>query len=131
MLTMRPLLARKGARNACVTLKTPVRLTAMMSSQSLITASAAPSMPLRRTMPALLTEDRDLPDLVGDLFCHRDAVFAVRDVERVTFGTTAGVADLLRGLSRRLLVPVEQHDPRPPPVHSRSRWRARYRSRRR
>ena len=35
----------------------------MMSSQSLITASAAPSMPLRRAMPALLTRIETCPTL--------------------------------------------------------------------
>jgi hypothetical protein len=57
----------------------------------------------------IVDQDRDLPDLVGDLLCHRDAVFAVRDIEREAFGLGAGVANFLRGLSRRLLVPVEQH----------------------
>ncbi len=61
------------------------------------------------------SEDRDLSDLVGDLFCHRDAVLASGDIERKAFGFGAGVADLLRGFRRRLLVPVEQHDPRPLP----------------
>ena len=60
----------------------------------------------------IVDQDRDLPDLVGDLLCHRDAVFAVRDIEREAVGLAAGVADLLRGLSRRLLVPVEQNDAR-------------------
>ena len=60
----------------------------------------------------IVDQDRDLPDLVGDLFRHRDAVFAVRDIEREALGLGAGVANFLRGLSRRLLVPVEQHDPR-------------------
>ena len=60
----------------------------------------------------IVDEDRDLPDLVGDLLRHRDAVFAVRDVERKAFGLAAGVADFLRRFRRRLLVPVEQHDPR-------------------
>src|SRR4029453_11422148 len=63
ILTIRPLVARNGPRKACVTLNTPVRLVAMMSSQSLITASAAPSMPLRRAMPALLTRIDTCPTL--------------------------------------------------------------------
>jgi hypothetical protein len=57
----------------------------------------------------IVDEDRDLSDLVGDLFRHRDAIFAVRDVERKTFGLGAGVADFPRSLRRRLLIPVEQH----------------------
>ena len=60
----------------------------------------------------IVDEDRDLPDLVGDLSRHRDAVLAPGDVERKAFGTSAGVADFLRGFRRRLLVPVEQHDAR-------------------
>ena len=40
----------------------------MMSSQSLITASAAPSMPLRRTMPALLTRIETCPTLSAICF---------------------------------------------------------------
>ena len=58
----------------------------------------------------IVDEDRDLPDLVGDLLCHRDAVLASGDIERETFRAAAGVADFLRGFRRRLLVPVEQHD---------------------
>src|SRR6478672_8694792 len=74
MLTMRPLAARKGPRNAWVTLKTPVRLMAMMSSQSLITASVAPVMPLRRAMPALLTRIVTGPTLLATcLAAHRQA----------------------------------------------------------
>ena len=49
------------ARAALATRKVPVRLIAMMSSQSLITASAAPVMPLRRAMPALLTRIETCP----------------------------------------------------------------------
>ena len=60
----------------------------------------------------IVDEDRDLPDLVGDLLRHRDAVLAPGDVERKAFGLAAGIADFLRGLRRRLLVPVEQHDAR-------------------
>ena len=45
----------------------------------------------------IVDEDRDLPDLVGDLLGHRDAVVAFGDVERETLGLAAGVADLLRG----------------------------------
>ena len=60
----------------------------------------------------IVDEDRDLPDLVGDLLCHRDAIFALRDVERKALRLAAGVADFLRGFRRGLLVPVEQHDPR-------------------
>ena len=61
----------------------------------------------------IVDEDRDLPDLVGDLLRDRDAAFAVRNVERKAFGLAAGIADFLRGLGRRLLIPVEQHDARP------------------
>ena len=57
----------------------------------------------------IVDQDRDLPDLVGYLLCHRDAILAPGDVERKTFGLGAGIADFLRGLRRRLLVPVEQH----------------------
>src|ERR1700738_4491199 len=98
MLTMRPLAARRASRNACVTLKTPVRLIAMMSSQSPITASGAPVMPLRRGGRGVC--------------CHRDAVFAFGDVEYKTFRLAAGIANLLCRFGRRLLVDVEQHHPR-------------------
>ena len=60
----------------------------------------------------IVDEDRDLPDLVGDLFRHRDAVLASRDIERKALRLAAGVADFLRSFSRRLLVHVEQHDAR-------------------
>ena len=60
----------------------------------------------------IVDQDRDLPDLVGDLFCHRDAVVAPGDVEREAFGLAAGVADFLRRFGRRLLVHVEQHHAR-------------------
>ena len=54
------LAARYGSRKAYVTLKTPFKLIAMMSSASLITASLAPSMPLRRAL-ALLTRIETCP----------------------------------------------------------------------
>ena len=57
----RPLEARKGARNACVTLKGPSRLMPVMSCQSLATASGSPVKPLRRAMPALLTRMETRP----------------------------------------------------------------------
>ncbi len=60
----------------------------------------------------IVDQDRDLPDLVGDLPRHRDAVLASGDIEHKAVRTAAGVADLLRGLGCRLLVPVEQDDPR-------------------
>ena len=40
----------------------------MMSSQSLITASGAPSMPLRRAMPALLTRIETCPTVSAIFF---------------------------------------------------------------
>ena len=82
----------------------------MMSSQSLITASAAPSMPLRRAMPALLTRIETGPTCSAIAFGDRDAILALGDVERETLGLAAGIADFLRRLGRRLLVDVEQHD---------------------
>ena len=62
---MRPLAARSWARNACVTLNAPVRLTAMMSCQSLATASGSAMMALRRAMPALLTRIEIGPSLAA------------------------------------------------------------------
>jgi hypothetical protein len=61
MLTIRPLVARSCARKAWVTLNTPLRLTAMMSCQSLITASGSAVKALRRLMPALLTRIETWP----------------------------------------------------------------------
>ncbi len=84
----------------------------MMSSQSLITASAAPSMPLRRAMPALLTRIETCPTLSATCFAIATQSSRSGDVERKTLGLAAGVADLLRRLRRRLLVDVEQHHPR-------------------
>ena len=84
----------------------------MMSSQSLITASAAPSMPLRRAMPALLTRIETCPTLSAICFAIATQSSRLVDVERKALGLAAGVADFLRGFRRRLLVHVEQHDPR-------------------
>ena len=84
----------------------------MMSSQSLDHGLRRAEHAVAADDAGIVDEDRDLPDLVGDLLRHRDAVFAVGDVEREAFGLAAGVADFLRGLRRRLLVPVEQHDAR-------------------
>src|SRR5262249_26068745 len=109
---MRPLLARSGSRNACVTLKTPLRLIAMMSCQSFSTASASAVKTLRRVDPGVVDEDRDVADLLGDLLGDREAILAIRDVERKALRAAASVADLLRGLRRRRLVDVEQHDAR-------------------
>jgi hypothetical protein len=60
----------------------------------------------------IVDEDRDLPDLVGDLFGHRDTVVTFGDVERKAVGRAAGAADFLRRLGGRLLLAVEQHDAR-------------------
>ena len=60
----------------------------------------------------IVDQDRDLADFVGDLFRRRDAVVAPGDVEQQALGLAAGVADFLCHVGRRLLVDVEQHDPR-------------------
>ena len=60
----------------------------------------------------IVDQDRDLPDFFGNLLGHRDAVVALGDVEQKTLGLAAGVADFARHIGRRLLVHVEQHDPR-------------------
>src|SRR3954452_896075 len=111
MLTMRPLPARSGARNACVTLKTPVRLIAMMSSQSLITASLAPSMPLRRAMPALLTRIETSPTLSATCFAiamqssrlvtSSEKLSALPPASRISFAVSR----------RSLAVDIEHHQP--------------------
>ena len=41
----------------------------------------------------IVDQDRDLPDLFGDLLGHRDAVVALGDVEQKALGLAAGVAD--------------------------------------
>ena len=45
----------------CVTLNVPLRFTAMMSRQSLSTASASPAKALRRLKPASLTRTEIVP----------------------------------------------------------------------
>ena len=81
----------------------------MMSSQSLITASAAPSMPLRRAMPALLTRIETCPTLSAICLATATQSSRLVDVERETLRLAAGIADFLRRFGRRLLVDVEQH----------------------
>src|SRR5262245_59610099 len=63
MLMMRPRRCRRSSRKACVTLNIPLRLTAMMSCQSLTTAAGSPVKALRRLMPALLTRTQTRPTL--------------------------------------------------------------------
>src|SRR5262249_16704534 len=67
MLTIRPLVARSCDRKAWATLNMPLRLTAMMSCQSLITASGSAVKALRRLMPALLTRIETWP-IVAPIF---------------------------------------------------------------
>ena len=57
----------------------------------------------------IVDEDRDLPDLVGDLPGERKAVVTLGHIERKALGLAAGLADLLRGLRDRVGVDVEQH----------------------
>ena len=83
-----------------------------MSSQSLITASAAPSMPFAAGDAGVVDQDRDLPDLVGDSLRHREAVVALADVEHEALGLAAGIADFLGDVGRRLLVHVQNHHAR-------------------
>src|SRR5262249_14382863 len=60
----------------------------------------------------VVDEDRNRPDLLGDLLCDREAILALRDVERKALRAAARLADLLRGLRRRRRLDVEQHDAR-------------------
>src|SRR5215831_9997768 len=67
MLTTRPLVARSCARKAWVTLNTPLRLTAMMSCQSLITASgsAVKVASLRPTAASAISHELAYERMVG------------------------------------------------------------------
>jgi len=86
---MRPLVARSDPRNAWVTLKVPLRLTAMMSCQSLMTASASPVNALRRLMPALLTRIETGPICSSIVPGDCDAVLAPGDIEHKAFSLAA------------------------------------------
>jgi hypothetical protein len=59
------LLARSGAVNACVTLKTPSRLVAITACQSLATVSGSAVKGLRRVMPALFTRMDTWPNCLA------------------------------------------------------------------
>src|SRR5215510_608494 len=63
MFMMRPRRCRRSSRKACVTLNMPLRLTAMISCQSLTTAAGSPVKALRRLIPALLTRAEMRPTL--------------------------------------------------------------------
>src|ERR1700686_5369339 len=60
----------------------------------------------------IVDQDRDRPDLVGDLCCGGNAVVALGHVERKTFRFSAGTAGFLRRLGGPLLIDVEHHPPR-------------------
>ena len=122
-----PLAGAQGARNACVTLNTPVRLMAMMSSQSLITASAAPSMPLRRAMPALLTRIETCPTVSAIFFAT-----ATQSSRLVTSSTElSALPPACRGFPAPLRPPPSRScraaPPARPPWHSLPRSRVRFR----
>ncbi len=60
----------------------------------------------------IVDQDRDLTDLARDLLGDREAILALRHVERETLGFTAGTADLAGRVACGLGVDVEQHDAR-------------------
>src|SRR3954451_8738256 len=109
ILTMRPLLARRGLRNACVVLKTPLRLSEMMSFQSFATVSVSAVKALRRVIPALLTRIETCP--TSSATCLASAKQSSRLVT-----SSAKLAALppdlripLGGFRDRVGVDVEQH----------------------
>ena len=73
---------------------------------------AAPGMPLRRAMPALLTRIETWPTLSANCLAIAMQSSRLVDVERKALGLAAGIADFLRRLGRRLLVHVEHDDAR-------------------
>ena len=82
----------------------------MMSCQSLITASGIAREGVAAVDAGIVHQDRDRPDLVGDLFGDRAAGRAVGHVEREALRLAAGIEDLLGGFGGRLAVDVEHHD---------------------
>ena len=90
-------------------LKTPLRLSEMMSFQSFATVSGLRGEGIAAGDAGIVDEDRDLPDLVGDLLGQRKAIVALGHVERKALGLAAGLADLLGGLRDRVGIDVEQH----------------------
>ena len=84
----------------------------MMSSQSLDHGFRRAQHAVAADDAGIVDEDRDLPDLVGDLLRHRGAILAPGDIERKALGLAAAVADFLGRFGSRLLFPVEQHHPR-------------------
>ena len=131
ILTIRPFVARKASRNACVTLNTPLRLIAMMSCQSLTTASGSAVNALRRLMPALLTRIETWPTSAGDLCCRRAAGRAVGDVEREVLRLAAFRTDVGCSFAGRFAVDVQHDHLRALAGITEPRWRGRCRSRRR
>ena len=79
-----------------------------MSCQSFTTASVSPGEGVAAVDAGIVDQDRDPPDLFGDLLGHFDAILAPGDVECETFGEAAGIADFLRRLGCCLGVDVEQ-----------------------
>ena len=106
-----PLVAGSDPRNACVTLNTPVRLIAIISSQSLITASRCAGHAVAPRDAGVVDQDGDRADGVGDPFCHRGAGRAVGDIERKTVGGAAGVADQFCGFFCAFRVDIERDHP--------------------
>ena len=60
----------------------------------------------------IVDQDRDAPDLVGDLLGDRDAVIVAGDIEGKTVRLAAGFANFLGHFVGGLFVEVEQHDMR-------------------
>ena len=108
MLMMRPLLARNGARNACVTLNTPLRFIAMIVLPVLDHGVGVASERVAAVDAGIVDEDRDLADLACDLRRHHAAGVAVADVEREGLRLAAGFADVRGRFGRRLAIDVER-----------------------
>ena len=81
-----------------------------MSCQSFNTASTVRGEGVAAVDAGIVDQDRDLPDLVGDLLGDRDAVIVAGDVERKAVRLAAGLANFLGHFFRGLFVEVEQHD---------------------
>src|SRR5258708_1902004 len=107
MLTMRPLVARSCSTKACVTLNTPFKLMAMMSCQSLTTASGSAVEALRRVDAGIVDQTRIVAALARDFCRHHPAGFAVGHIECEGLRLAAGIEDLLRGLGGRIAVHIE------------------------
>src|SRR5262249_9425229 len=105
-----PLLARKGSRNACVTLNTPLRLIAMMSCQSLMTASGSAVNALRRLIPALLTRTETCPTSLATFAAGGPPGGPVGAVCGRGWRRAAVLADFRGRLGGRVAVDVERDD---------------------